>query len=131
MRPDLILGQFDRDLACAIALNFVEDPRVVANLDCITLHDVNMRLVGSERDWLGDDPLEATTRDYLQARRDASLAKVSRPGQPAWGMASGVKARDAANEKARQARDLGRALLAERGTLAAARRAGRKLLGVD
>jgi hypothetical protein len=132
MSRDRILGQLDRDLACAVALGLVEDPRVVANLDVITLHDAFMRPLGAERDWLrGDDPLDAATRDYLQARREAAMTTVYRPGQSAWGAASAIKARDGATSRARQARDLGRALLAERGVLARARQAGLKLLGID
>jgi hypothetical protein len=132
MNRDRILGQLDRDLACAIALGLVEGPHVVANLESVSLHDEPMRLLGSVRNWLdGDDPLDAATRDYLRAKRDASAAAVRRPGQAPWGMAAAVKARDLANERARQARDLGRMLLAERGVLAQARRAGMKLVGAD
>ncbi len=131
MRHDLILGQLDRDLACAIALNLVEEPGVVANLESITLHDSHMRPLGTVRDWLSDDSLDVATRDYLHARREASTAGMRRPGQTGWAVASGIKARDAANERARLARDLGRTLLVERGILAAAKRAGLKLLGVE
>jgi hypothetical protein len=110
----------------------VEDPRVVASLEAVTVHDAHMRPLGSVRDWIdGSDPLGAATREYLTARRDAGKASAPRPGQGGWGAASAAKARDGANNRARQARDLARTLLAERGVLAQARGAGLRLLGVD
>jgi hypothetical protein len=127
-----ILGQLDRDLACAIALGLVEDPHVGASPENITLLDDQMRPLGTERDWLaGDDPLDVATREYLVARREVARASLIRPGQTAWGSASAVKARDGASSRARAARDVGRLLLAQRGVLADARAAGRKLIGVD
>ena len=132
MSQPLILQQLDRDLACAVALALVEHPRVVASLEAVTLHDAQMRPLGTERDWLrGDDALVKATRDYLGARREANQATVRRPGQTGWAAASGIKARDAATARAVQARELGRGLLAERGVLARARAAGLKVLGVD
>jgi hypothetical protein len=126
-----LLGQLDRDLACAVALGLVEDTRIVANLESVTWHDNRMRPLGTVRDWLGDDPLDVATRDYLRAKREASMTTVRRPGQTGWGVASNVKTRDLANERARAARDQARALLTERGVFAAARRAGLKLMGVE
>jgi hypothetical protein len=127
-----ILGQFDRDLACAVALSLVEYPHIIANLNALTLLDAGMRPVGTEHDWLrGDDPLDVATREYLAARRDASLASVRRPGQTGWASASAVKTREEANSRARRARDLGRSLLIERGVIAHARRTGLKLIDVD
>jgi hypothetical protein len=132
MPRDLILGQLPKDLACAIALHIIEDNRVVANLEALTLHDERMRPLGTVRDWLaGDDPLDVTTRDYLKAKREASMTTMPRPGQSAWAAASATRTRDAANQRARQARDLGRMLLAERGVLAHARQKGLPLIGVD
>jgi hypothetical protein len=127
-----ILGQLDRDLACAIALGLIEDPHVTASPEAITLLDDHMRPLGTEKDWLaGDDPLDVATREYLVARRDAARASVIRPGQTAWGSAGAVKARDDAIKRARAAHDAGRLLLVQRGVLADARSAGRKLMGVD
>jgi hypothetical protein len=114
-----ILGQLDRDLACAIALGLIEDPHVAASPEAITLLDMNMRPLGTERDWLaGDDPLDVATRDYLVARREAATASVRRPGQTGWGSASAIKARDGTAGRARAAHELGRLLLAQRGVLA-------------
>jgi hypothetical protein len=127
-----ILGQLHPDLACAVALGLVEYPRVIANLDAVTLHDQAMRPLGTVRNWLdGNDPLDVATREYLAARRDVAKAVSWRPGQTGWAAASATRARDEANKRAIQARDLARGLLAERGVLAYARKAGLKLLGVD
>jgi hypothetical protein len=117
-----ILGQLDRDLACAIALGLIEDPHVAANPEAITLLDMNMRPLGTERDWLaGDDPLDVATRDYLVARKEVAAASVRRPGRTAWGSAGAIKARDGAADRACVAREKGRMLLVQRGVLANAR----------
>jgi hypothetical protein len=127
-----ILGQLDRDVACAVALAIVEHPNVIANLDSVTLLDASMRPLGTEPNWLGgDDPLDTLTRDYLRARREASTASVRRPGQTGWAAASAVKTRDEAIRRAQQARERGRALLVERGVIAGARQAGLKVLAAD
>jgi hypothetical protein len=132
MSSDLLFGQLHPDVACAIALAIVEDPRVVANVDSLTLHDKNMRPLGTISGWLNsDDPLRVVTRDYLQAKREASMTTMRRPGETGWAAASAARTRDGANQRAREARDLGRALLAERGALAHARNSGLKLIGVE
>jgi hypothetical protein len=127
-----VLGRLDRDLACAIALNWVEAPHVAVTPEAITLHDAQMRSLGTEYNWLrGDDPLDQATRNYLSARREASTASIRRPGETAWGAAAAIKKRDGANSRARQARDLGRSLLAERGVLVRAQKAGLRVLNLD
>jgi hypothetical protein len=125
MSREPILGHVDRDHACAVALGLVEDARVVVILEALTVHDAQMRTLGTVRDWLlGNDPLDAATREYLSAGREVSQASGVRLRQSPWQTAASIKARDPANRRAREARDLGRALLAERGFLAHARRAG-------
>jgi hypothetical protein len=132
MSSALILGQLHPDMACAIALAIVEDSRVVANLEGITLHDVAMRPLGTHRGWLeGNDPLIVATREYMRAKREATMTTAPRPGQSGWGAASAAKTRDTANARAREARDRGRALLAESGILAHARQTGLKLVGAE
>ena len=132
MSRDLILGQLDPDLACAVALGLVEHPRVAVSLEGLTLLDGSLQPVATVRDWLAaDDPLDAATRAYLAARREATMTTVRRPGQSGWAAASVIKARDTANTRAAQARDLGRSLLAQRGVLAQARQLGLKMLGGD
>jgi hypothetical protein len=121
----LILGQLDRDLACAVALGLVESPRVAANPDAVTVLDEYMRPVGTVRGWLdGDDPLDVATREYLRARIEAYQTTRPRPGQPPWMAAAAIRTRDAANQRARAARDRAREALAQRGTLDTARAAG-------
>jgi hypothetical protein len=132
MNRGLLLGHIPRDLACAFALGVVEDPRVVATLESVTVYDDRLRPLGKLPNWLlGDDPLDVATREYLRAKRDATMTTVPRPGQTAWGFASAARARDGANDRARKARDVGRGLLAERGVLTQARQAGLKLIAVD
>src|SRR4051812_44117210 len=104
MSRALILGRLDRDLACAVALGLVEDPRVVANSEAVTLHDGQLRPLGTERGWLqGDAPRDAAPRDYLRARSEAVKASSPSLQQSAWRSASAVRARDDANSRARQA----------------------------
>jgi hypothetical protein len=132
MSRGLLLGHVPRDVACAVALGVVEDPRVVVTLEAVTLYDAAHRPLGTLPNWLaGDDPLDVATRDYLRARQEASMTTVRRPGQTAWNYATGAKTRDAANGRAREARERGRALLAERGVLAYARGAGLKLIAAE
>jgi hypothetical protein len=132
MQQDLLFGRLHPDLACAIALSIVEDPRVIANAEAISLHDQAGQLLGCIRDWLQEgDPLHQATREYLLARREASQTTVRRPWQSSWAAASAARVRDAANNRALQAKDRARALLAERGVLTHARQAGLTLLGVS
>jgi hypothetical protein len=132
MQRGLLLGQVPRDVACAVALGVVEDPRVVPTLESVTLYDERLRPLGTLPNWLnGNDPLDVATRDYLRAKREANMTTAPRPGQTAWGFASAARSRDGANQRARQAREVGRGLLAERGVLTYARTAGLKLIAVD
>ena len=130
MAREPILGQLDPDLACAIAAGLVEDRRVVVNLDAITLYDAHMQPVGTRSGWLtGTDPLDAATRDYLSARRDAILAGSRGPGGSAWVAAGVARKRDEANRKAVEAKVRIRKLLEERGVLRRARAAGLAVVG--
>jgi hypothetical protein len=130
MKRAPILGQVDPDLACAVALGLVEWPRVEVRLEAITVHDTEMRVVGTVSDWLTpEDALDAATHTYLSARREAGLTTMRRPGQAPWVAAAAIKTRDLANKRAVEARDLGRALLIERGVLEHAREAGLTVLG--
>jgi hypothetical protein len=133
MSSELLFGQLHPEIACAVALAIVEDPRVVANVDSLTFHDPGMRPLGTIAGWLnGDDPLRQATREYLQAKREASMTTMRGPGGGSgWAAASAARTRDAANQRARQARERGRALLAERGVLAYARNKGLKFIGVE
>jgi hypothetical protein len=129
MSRGLILGQLDQDLACAVALGLVENPRVAANPEAVTVHDGHMRPLGTVRGWLdGDDPLDVATREYLRARQEANLTTTPRPGQAPWMAAAAIRTRDAANQRAQAARQRARALLDQRGTFAAARAAGLKVI---
>jgi hypothetical protein len=130
MNREMILGQIHPDMACAIALGILEDTRVTVNLEAITVHDTQMRPIGTVRNWLSDDdPLDLATHEYLQARRQAAMTDPL-PRQGAWAAASSQKNREDALERAKRARDRGNSLLAERGVLAHARRSGLKLIGV-
>ncbi len=132
MNCKLLLGAVPHELACAVALGIVEDPRIAAGPEAVTVYDARMRQLGTVPNWLaGNDPLDAATRDYLEARREATMTTVRRPGQSAWNFASATRARDGANERARQARALGRGLLAERGVLAYAQGNGLRVISLD
>lgn len=129
MRGDLILGQLDRDLACAIALGFVEKPQVVANPLAITVHDARMRPLGTVSDWLaGADPLDVATKEYLEARQTATQAGMKKMGQGGWAGSSAIKTREDANRKAIDAKNRGKQLLIERKTLEAARKEGLRVI---
>ncbi len=121
MSRGLLCNVLDRDLACALALGFVDMPRVTANPQTITIHDANMRLVGSVPEWLaGDDPLDVATREYLSARQEAALSGT-KPNAKPWESAARAKARDEATKRALEAKGRGKKLLDERGVLARAR----------
>jgi hypothetical protein len=125
MRPDLILGQLPRDLACAIALGMVEAPRVGINLQSITLLDAQMRPADKLDNWLdGDDPLDVATRDYLKARQDAIHAGRPRFGQTGWAAAGAGRAREEAVKRSLVAKTTAQKLLVERGVLEHARSIG-------
>jgi len=109
----------------------IESPQVVVNLESITLHDNNMRPVGTQSKWLeSDDPLDQATREFLTARREASQASIPRPGITPWVAAANAKTRTLANDRAVQAKNRARCLLAERGVLAQAQRLGLKFIGL-
>jgi len=123
MRPDLILNVLPRDLACAIALAFVEVPGVSVNLQAVTLKN------GAQPNWLNDaDPLEAATREYLTAKvQVAQSSSTWKPGGNAWGSAGGVKQREEAVKRSVAARAAAQKLLAERGVLDFARGKGYRI----
>ena len=124
MSRDLILNELSPDWACAIALGLVENPRVVVSLDAVTLYDAHMRPLGTQANWLSpDDPLDQVTREYLQARREAMAVNQKR-SRAAWAAANAHKLREAANQRAAQAKMRGQGFLAERGVLKQARAAG-------
>ena len=52
MSREPILGRLDPDLACAIACGFVEHRLVVVTPEAITVHDPDMRPLGTLRGWL-------------------------------------------------------------------------------
>ena len=120
MRTEMILDVLHRDLACAIALAFVEVPGVSVNLQAVTLAK------SSQQNWIDDtDPLESATRDYLTAKQQvAQSSSTWRPGGNAWGSAGGVKQREEAVKRSVTARATAQKLLAERGVLAYARSKG-------
>ena len=127
MARDLILGQLLPDLACAIALGFVEDPRVTITLDAITLADPRTRMTRTQNDWLSAaDPLDLLTRQYLSARLEA-MKSVLRPGMPPWDRTRLIKAREVATSLALQAKTQAGQLLEDRGVLIAARKLGLKV----
>jgi hypothetical protein len=131
MRGDPILGQLDRDLACAIALAIVEKPQVHANVNVITLHDAQMRPLGSVSNWLGDDPLDQLTRTYLEGRHQATQAGMRKLGQAGWAGSAAIKAREEGNRRANEARKKGNELLKERGVLDAARNQGLRVIELE
>jgi hypothetical protein len=132
MNHELILSSVHPDLACAVALGLVENSRLVAGVDAVTVLDAHRQPLGTIRDWLrADEPLHEATREYLLDRREANLTSVRRPGQSGWAAASTARTRDVATQRACQARERARTLLAERGVFDLARRAGLPVLGTD
>lgn len=128
MARELLCGTLDRDLACAVALGFVDMPTVATNVQTITIYDAHMRPLGSVPDWLaGNDPLDALTRTYLQARLEAAQSGPKAGARP-WEAAKRTKTRDEANQRANDARARGKALLDERGVLARARAAQLRII---
>lgn len=124
MSRGLLCNVLDRDLACAVALGFVDLPRVMANPLTITLHDASMRPIGSVPDWLaGSDPLDVATREYLQARLTVTNSGP-KPNAKPWEAVARTKAREEASKRAIEARARGKTLLDERGVLALARAEG-------
>jgi hypothetical protein len=118
MSRGLLLGELDRDLACAIALGFVQDPRVIADLECIHIRDTDLRPLASQSGWLNtSDPLDAATREYLVARREMARLPSSEARQVAVCNLIAVK------QRVRQ-------LLVARGVLRKARAAGLSIAGV-
>ena len=127
MARELILGQLDPDLACAIALGFVEDTRVTVTLNAVTVADPKTRASRTQSSWLGQvDPLDDLTHQYLSARLEA-MKYVPRPGLPAWDATRLIKARDGATTRAVQAKTQAGKLLEVRGVLSHARRLGLKV----
>ncbi len=124
MPRELLFGQLDQDIACAVALGFAEHRFVTVNADAITLQGPRSS-AQTKSGWLdGDDPLDVLTREYLTARRDAMLAGTPRPGANAWGASGSARKRDEANQRAIRAKNQARALLEERWVFARARAAG-------
>ena len=129
MNREPILSQLDRDLACAVALGFIEMPRVVATLDTVSLLDERMQPIGKESGWLeGDDPLDVATREFLRAHRDMNMSTVRKPGQSGWAQSAAIKIREEALKKKAQARQTALQYLEQRGVLALARRKGMRVI---
>jgi hypothetical protein len=127
MARDFLFGQLHPDVACAIALGLVDDPRVSVTVEAISLADAKNRTCHTHKGWLGDDPLDVLTREYMTARREA-MQQVTRPGQSAWVVAAARKVKETATAKAIEARTKAFQLIQERGVLSYASRAGLKLL---
>jgi hypothetical protein len=127
MARELICGQLNPDLACAIALGFVEAPQVTVTVECFTLADPHQRTSLTQTAWLGDDPLDAATREFLTARREAMLQgqKATRPG---WMGTAAIRAREQASARAVQAKNRAWDLLRQRGVADHARLAGLTLV---
>jgi len=121
MSRGLLCDLLDRDLACAVALNWVEMSGVVANAQTITFTDARQRQVGQVDDWLnGGDPLDTITRTFLTARLEAANAAPKANARP-WEATARIKTREEANKRAIAARQQGKALLQERGVFDLAR----------
>jgi hypothetical protein len=130
MPRSLILGKLDPDLACALAVGLVEHPLIQANLEAISLYDQDLTLIGRYPDWLDvNDPLDAATRAYLEARRTAHEARRHHEDDNAWAAAASLRVQEDASKRAIAARSAARQLLEEREVLASARAAGMAVLG--
>ncbi len=115
MRRGLLLGGVDRDRACAVVVGFVEDRRLVLDLETIFVLDADRRLVASQSGWLNTpDALDRATRAYLLARR---------------ALAAAPRDRDRAARRLMEARQRVRRLLEERGVLERAREDGMVVVG--
>ena len=116
----------DFDLACAVAMGFVEHPRMTANLHQLTVLDQRAIPVGTYRDWLSNvDKLHIITRDYLLAREDVTKTSPHvGSGATGWAAATGVKTRYDATTRAQTAKSQARLLLTERGVFTRAKSIG-------
>lgn len=122
-----ILEHLDHDLACGIALGFFEHPRARVTLEAVTRYDRGYRVLGIEASWLGSDPLDAATRDYLEARR--ALSRASGAGEKGrWSSAVAARAREEALTRAIDAKTRARDLLIGRDAWARAADAGMTIL---
>ncbi len=127
MSRTLLFGHLHPDLACAVALGFVHYPGLSVTADAILLVDPQQQIRQTQSDWLGDDPLDLVTREYLSARREA-MQQVIRPGAAPWAVSAARKVKEAANARAIAAKQRGYELLQERGILSHASRAGLSVL---
>ncbi|OWK40413.1 hypothetical protein [Fimbriiglobus ruber] len=116
----------DFDLACAVAMGFVEHPRMTANLHQLTVIDQRGVPVGTHRDWLSNaDKLHLVTRDYLLAREDVTKTSTSvGPRASGWSAATGVKTRYDATTRAQAAKSQARLMLSDRGVFVRAKSLG-------
>ena len=116
----------DTDLACAIALGFVEHPRLIVNRLQITVLDHRGQPVENHPGWLSTfDKLHQIVADFLAARDEATKANARTGyGNAGVGAAAQVKSREAANTKAIHLKSTARAMLAERGVIAKAKTLG-------
>ena len=121
----------DLDLACAVAMGFVEHPRMIVNLNQLTVLDHRGQPSATYRDWLSQlDKLHILVREFLTARTTAqqATARTTGFGATGWGTASAIKHRDAANTRAITLKAEARQHLAERGALVRAKGLGLKIL---
>jgi hypothetical protein len=117
----------DFDLACAVALGFVEHPRLVVNLHQLTLLDQRGQPAATYRDWLSQlDKLHIVVREFLSAKTIAQQATAQSTGfgSAGWGMAATARTRDGANTKAISLKAEARQHLAERGVFVRAKGLG-------
>jgi hypothetical protein len=114
--PEGPTWHLDADMACAIALGFVEHPHVVVTLHGLQPAQTNCGEKCLQASWFeGDDLLVSVTRDYLGNRKESSPGRSSVANQGMGGLAGC---------RSTLARALGWVLVVERGILARAEAAG-------
>jgi hypothetical protein len=121
-----IVNSIEHDLACGIALGFFEHRRARVTLEAITLYDKSFRVRDLRPNWLGEDPLDQATREYLEAGR--ALTRSSGTGANGKWSSSAIQAREEILARALAAKARARDILQERDTWSRAREAGMAVL---
>jgi hypothetical protein len=117
----------EHDLACGIALGFFEYRRARVTLEAVTLYDRNLRVRDLKSNWLGTDPLDQATREYLEARR-ALMRIAGAGGKDAWSSPATAEEREDGLAQVVAARARARDILKERDAWSRARQAGMEIL---
>jgi hypothetical protein len=117
----------EHDLACGIALGFFEHRWARVTLEAVTLYDRAYRVLHLKPNWLGREPLDLATREYLESKR--AIGRICGAGEKGtWSPAVAARAREEAMTRAVAAKARAGAILRERDAWARAEQAGMQIL---